>query len=114
MKVLLDHCIDWRLRRSIPNHQLKTTEAMGWEELKNGKLLAAAAAGGFDVFLTVDQNIKAQQNLSTLPITIIVLIAFSNRLSDLLPLLPSLETVFNHLKAGQLIEIRAGGATVIV
>jgi len=85
---------------------------MGWEELKNGKLLAAAATAAFDVFLTVDQNMKAQQNLSTLPIPIIVLVAFSNRRADLVPLPPLLEDVLKSLKPGQLIEIRTSGFAV--
>jgi hypothetical protein len=80
MKILLDHCIDWRLSRSLPSHEIKTTGEMGWEKLKNGKLLAAAAGGKFNVLLTVDQIIKAEQNLSTLPVSVVVLIAFSTRL----------------------------------
>jgi predicted nuclease of predicted toxin-antitoxin system len=99
MKILLDHCIDWRLGRSLPSHQIKSSQEMGWECLKNGKLLAAAGAS-FEVLLTVDQNIKAEQNLSMLPISVMVLIAQSNRLRDLRP--------------GQLIEIRTSGITTIV
>jgi len=113
MKILLDHCIDWRLGRSLPSHQIKSSQEMGWEGLKNGKLLAAAGAS-FEVLLTVDQNIKAEQNLSALPISVIVLIANSNRLRDLLPLVPSVETVLTTIRPGQLIEIRASGVTIIV
>jgi predicted nuclease of predicted toxin-antitoxin system len=111
MKILLDHCIDWRLRRSLSDHEVKSTKEMGWENLKNGKLLAAAAAA-FDLFLTVDQNIKTQQNLSALPIPVIVLVAASNRRTDLLPLLPLLEGALQKLKPGQLIEIRISGMTI--
>ena len=75
MNILLDHCIDWRLRRFLPTHNVKTTREMGWDTLKNGKLLTAATTVPFDVFLTVDQNIKSEQNLSTLPISIVVLAA---------------------------------------
>jgi hypothetical protein len=36
---------------------------MGWAEFTNGKLLSAAEEAGFDVMVTVDQNIRYQQNL---------------------------------------------------
>ncbi len=113
MRVLLDHCINWRLRRSMPSHAVTTAAEMGWDELKNGKLLAAVAAGPFDLLLTVDRNIKAQQNLSTLPVTVVVLIGPSSRLPDLLPLLPTFDRVAPTLQAGAFIEIRPSGITVI-
>jgi hypothetical protein len=83
VNILLDHCVDWRLARSLPAHQIRTAGEMGWHRMRNGKLLSTAA-GQFDVFLTTDQNIKHQQNPATLPIAIIVLIAKSNKLSELL------------------------------
>jgi hypothetical protein len=112
MKILLDHCIDWRLKRALPSHEVKSTHEMGWDDLQNGKLLAQAGPI-FNVFLTVDQNIKTQQNLAALPIAIIVLIARSNRTDDLLPLIPTLERSLTSLKLGQLIEIDINGITVI-
>ena len=63
---------------------------MDWSGVKNGKLLALAA-DEFDVFVTVDKNLPYQQNLTTLPVAVIVLDAVSNELSALLILLPSLE-----------------------
>jgi predicted nuclease of predicted toxin-antitoxin system len=64
MRILLDHCVDWRLSRSLPAHEVKSAQEMGWEQLRNGDLLTAASAQ-FDVLLTVDQKMKSQQNLST-------------------------------------------------
>jgi len=42
MKLLLDHCLDWRLSRSIPGHTVKHVGKLGWGNLKNGVLLAEA------------------------------------------------------------------------
>jgi hypothetical protein len=58
----------------------------------NGDLLTLASKH-FDVFVTVDQNLSFQQNVSSLPIAVIVLRARSNRLADLKPLIPHLKTV---------------------
>ncbi len=87
---------------------------MGGEALKNGKLLEVTASAGYQVLLTVDQNIKSQQNLSNLPISIVVGVALSNRLKNRRPLLPIFEKALKTLQHGQLIEIRVSGITVVV
>ena len=70
---------------------------MGWSGIKNGKLLALAASE-FDVFITVDNNLPYQQNLTALSVAVIVLDAMSNELPALLPLVPVLERALSSLK----------------
>ena len=55
MRILLDECVDRRLAKAIPQHDVKTVPQMGWPGIKNGELLALAA-GEFEVFVTVDRN----------------------------------------------------------
>ena len=90
MRLLLDESVPSRLRRSLPNHDVKTVVEMGWGGIMNGELLALAASN-FDAFVTVDKNLPYQQDLSTLPIAVVVLDAHSNELPALLPLVPHLE-----------------------
>ena len=78
-----------RFRNSFPGHDCQTSRYAGLAGLKNGDLLVAAETAGFDVFLTVDQGIEYQQNLTGRIIAIIILRAKSNRLADLLPLVPA-------------------------
>jgi hypothetical protein len=61
VRVFLDECIDWRLSRDIGGYDVKTARQMGWTAIKNGELLALAAAH-FDAFVTVDRNLSFQQN----------------------------------------------------
>ena len=61
----------------LVGHQVSTTQQMGWEDESNGKLLLLAATG-FGVFLTVDRNLSLQQNLTSLPLPVIVLINVGN------------------------------------
>jgi predicted nuclease of predicted toxin-antitoxin system len=89
MRVFLDECVDWRLSRDIPGHDIKTARQMGWRSIKNGELLALAAKE-FDVFVTVDRNLAFQQNVAPLPITVVVLHAPTSRLADLRRLVPQL------------------------
>jgi hypothetical protein len=46
---------------------------MGWGELSNGMLLTAAQSAGFAAMVTVDKNIRYQQNLTMRQIGILVL-----------------------------------------
>ena len=97
MRLLLDESLPVKLRRSLPEHDVRTVVEMGWSGVKNGKLLALAA-NAFDAFVTVDKNLPYQQNLTTLPIAVIVLDALSNELPALLPLLPALEQALASMK----------------
>jgi len=97
MHLLLDESLPVRFRRALPNHDVRTVVEMGWSGVKNGKLLALAA-NGFDAFVTVDKNLPYQQNLTTLPVSVIVLDAVSNELTVLLPLVPGLERVLSSMQ----------------
>ena len=59
------------------------------------------------VFLTVDQNIAYQQNPADLPIAIVAMVATSNRLSDLRPLIPKVLKVLRSVKRGDLVRVGA-------
>jgi hypothetical protein len=63
MRVLIDECIDQRLRLLFPAHDCETAGFANLAGLKNGRLLDAAETAGFDVLITVDQNIPDQLNL---------------------------------------------------
>ncbi|OLB40383.1 MAG: hypothetical protein AUH11_02000 [Acidobacteria bacterium 13_2_20CM_57_17] len=89
MRILIDECIDERLRNALPGHDCQTARYAGFAGLKNGDLLIAAEKAKFDVFLTVDQGIEYQQNLAARKIAIITFRAKSNRLKDLLPVVPA-------------------------
>jgi hypothetical protein len=82
---------------------------MHWEGLKNGKLLDEAQAEGFDVFLTVDQNIRYQQNLQGRAIAVVVMIANGIIVEDLRPLLPAVEERLALVPPGQFYEGRTEG-----
>jgi hypothetical protein len=106
MRLLLDESVPRRLRLALPAHTVKTAVEMGWGGVKNGRLLALAAAE-FEAFITVDRNLPYQQNVATLPITVIVLVARSNELQALLPLVPRLEEALATLQPRSLVQIGA-------
>ena len=99
MRVLLDECLPRRLKRELVGHHVRTGPEMGWASKSNGELLALAAVD-FDVFLTSDRNLSHQQNLSAFDIAVIVLVAGSNRIDDLQPLVPQVLETLATAQAG--------------
>ncbi len=63
MKILLDECVPWPIHRILSGHTCITATKRGWGGEKNGNLIRLAEAE-FDLFITSDQNIRYQQNLS--------------------------------------------------
>ena len=107
MRLLLDESVPSRLRRSLVGHDVCTVVEMGWSGVKNGKLLALAATE-FDAFITVDKNLPYQQNLTLLPVAVIVLDAPSIELAALLPLIPALQRQLASLKLRSYVRVANG------
>jgi len=105
MRILIDECIDERFRNGFPSHDCQTARYAGLAGLKNGDLLTAAETAKFDVFLTVDQGFKYQQNLVARNLAIIIFHAKSNRLKDLLPLVPACLARIASIQPGQIVTI---------
>jgi len=99
MRILLDENLDWRLKRSLPGHEIESVQKNGWAGTKNGELLALADQA-FDVFVTMDGNIEFQQNYARLRLAIVALRARSNRLRDTEPLMPKVLALLPVLQPG--------------
>jgi hypothetical protein len=108
VRVLLDECVPRRLKHDLVGHDVRTAPEMGWASKSNGELLALAA-GEFDVLLTVDRNLSYQQDVSAVNIAVLVLIARSNTLDVLRPLMPLVLDALVNPKRGAVTLIRAEG-----
>ena len=104
MKVLLDECVDTRLAVHITGFEVRTVHDQGWSGITNGKLLSLAQAE-FDVFVTVDRNLSFQQHLPKYTIAVVLVRARSNRVADLMELLPEVLQVLPTAKAGVVTEV---------
>ena len=106
MKLLIDECVDERMRLLFPGHDRQTVRFANLAGLKNGHLLEAAEAAGVDVLITVDQNIPDQQNLGRRRIAIVILCGPTSRLRDLALLVPAASSAIGSIKAGDVVRIR--------
>ena len=89
----------------FPGHDCQTARYAGLAGLENGELLKAAETAKFDVFVTVDQGLEYQQNLAGQKIAILIFRTKSNRLKNLLPLVPACLARIASIQPGQCIRI---------
>jgi len=64
VRILLDEQLPRQLVPYLIGHDVRTVQQESWAGLKNGALLMSAEDAGFAVFLTGDQNLQFQQNIS--------------------------------------------------
>ncbi len=107
MRVLLDHCLNWRLKRHLPGHVVQATSELGWDAIRNGRLLTLAEAE-FDVFLTVDKGIKYQQNFAGRNIAVITLRGINNRIATHVPLMPQVLALLPTVEPGRVYVVPTG------
>ncbi len=104
MRILLDESLPRRLKDELSGYNVSTVVECGWSGAKNGRLLALAATN-FDVFLTADQNLQFQQNLSALPVAVIVLVSSDSRLNSLRPLVPEVLATLGRIQPRSLVRV---------
>jgi hypothetical protein len=73
MRILFDQGTPAPLIPFLEGHTVTQAKDLGWDKLVNGELLKAAEENGFEVLLTTDKNIAAQQNLKSRSIAVVVL-----------------------------------------
>jgi len=106
MKILIDECLPDELKESVAamGHKCQTVRRAGYGSKKNGELLMLVE-GQWDVLLTSDRNIKYQQNMSGRRVSILILRTKSNRMKDLLPLMPACAEALLSIQPGRVVEV---------
>lgn len=106
-RVLLDECIPRRLAQDFPAGTVRHVCDLGWQGLRNGRLLAAMREADIAVLVTVDRNLSFQQNVGASGIAVVVLHAPPNRRTDLLPLVADLMDMLHAVQSGQVYRLGA-------
>ena len=104
MRIRLDECLPRRLRRALPGHEVETVPEAGWAGVSNGDLHRRAAST-FDVFMTVDRNLAVQQEFAAMDLAVVVLVASSNDIEDLRPLMPEVMRLLPTLRRGAIVRV---------
>ena len=106
MRVLLDESLPIDFAHDLTAVNAQTVKALGWAGLKNGALLRQAAEQ-FQVLVTMDKNLRFQQNLAAHPLGVVLIRARSNRIDDLRPLVPKILEAIATVEPGQILAVGA-------
>ena len=106
MRVLIDECAPKTLKTELTakGYNCMTVQEAGWSGRENGELLALAEAR-FEVLVTVDQNMRYQQNVTGRKIALLILRGRSNRLVDLQPHFPACIEALRSIQPGTIVEV---------
>lgn len=109
MRLLLDECVPRKLKFFFTDagHECETVTDAGFSGKENGELLALADKK-FDVLITVDKNIRHQQNIPTRKLGLLVIRAMSNDLDDIRPHIGEAVVALRSIRPGEVVEIGPG------
>jgi len=108
VRILFDQGTPVPIRTFLKGHTVRTAAQEKWDTLRNGDLLNAAEAAGFDLLLTTDKNLRYQQNLAGRQIAIIVL--GIQQWPDLRPHVQLVVNAVNGSAAGSYAEVDIVGS----
>jgi len=106
MRLLLDECLPRRAKFLFAEagHECETVRDAGFSGKENGELIALAEKK-FEILITIDKNIRHQQNLTGRDIAVLIIRAASNDLDDIRPQIPNALAALKTVKAGQIVEV---------
>ena len=106
MKILLDENLPTKLKYNFSDKfEIHTVKDMGWVGKKNGELLGQATFNEFDIFLTLDKNLKHQQSIYKFDLKFIVLLSIDNKHQTLQPYIEKVKDLLNNLPIPKISEI---------
>jgi predicted nuclease of predicted toxin-antitoxin system len=104
VRILLDECVNPRLRQAFPNHDVLTVAKAKWRALPDAKLIVQAQ-GQCDVLVTIDRGFEHEHNLKKLSFGIVIIHVLKNRMEYYIPLFPALLNAVERVKPGQVVHV---------
>lgn len=106
MRILLDENMPAKVNYDFgQGHEVCTVKDMKWSGKKNGELLGLAAFNGFDVLITLDKNLKNQQNLDKVDLKFIVLLVKNNKPETIQPFVEKIKALLLNGNLNKLTEL---------
>ena len=106
MKVVLDEVLPAAVEGLLSGHDVATAKAAGYTGLSNGDLIRRAAADGFDVLVTADRNLPAQQNVPASSLAVILV--RGSRMADIEPQAARIRAAVAEARAGTVTRVLPG------
>lgn len=105
MKILLDENISYSLSKEFPWHECYSVAHMGWRGIGNGKLLALAQGEGFDVLISLDDDMRTEQDLVGMQISVLILRPVDQGLGPIRALAPAILTALTDIQQGTFLVV---------
>jgi predicted nuclease of predicted toxin-antitoxin system len=67
VRILIDECVNPRLREAFPEHEVVTAVTTGWRQILDHRLVDAIQ-GKFDVLVTIDRALSSSITLTSSPL----------------------------------------------
>ena len=105
MRIVLDECVNRRLKAVFTVPNVVHVSDVGLDTRKDAALLRAAEKE-HDVLVTIDKNMPFQTNLRGIDLAVAVLDARNNGLPELRLFVPELERILPELMPGRFTLVR--------
>ncbi len=105
-KIALDEGAPEEIAFHLPGHEVQSVRQLGLKGTKNGKLLAALEAGGFNAFVTNDKRLEFDQNVSRLRFAVLIL--STNHWPTVRPNVSSIAKALETAKPGTITKVDCG------
>ena len=106
MRILLDECVDERLRHLFTEYNGQTARYAGFAGLTNEALLFGCRIGCFRCAHDGRSEHPEPANSDRPTISVLVLCDRTNRLSDVNPLVPAARDALVSMRPGQVVRVR--------
>ena len=106
MKLLLDECVAHDLKQDLAGHEVATVVEAVYTGMTNGALLRTAS-GTYDVLITVDRNLPYQQNIRSLQIAVLIIVAGGITYDHLKPLTSRILEAATLIQPGEMVRIES-------
>ena len=106
MKVLLDEMLPVAVASLLPERRVTTVKAAGYTGLLNGELMRRAVADGYDVLVTADRNLPAQQNVTASGIAVVLV--RGSRMADIEPQAARIGAAVAEVRPGTVTRVESG------
>jgi len=106
MRVLIDECLDPRIKRLFAEHETATVHEKEWDTLDDGALLEVAQ-DQFDVLLTIDRSLEFQQNIAKFHIGVVVVHVPKNQIAHYEATQKELLIALKQMRPGEVQHVRS-------
>jgi hypothetical protein len=105
MRIVIDECVDPRVKTLCGDHTVATVHERGWDSLEDGPLLMLAQ-DEFDVLVTIDGGLEHQQDLAKFQIGVIVVHVPKNQISHYRVIQMELLAAIEDMRFGVAVHVR--------